>query len=144
LTARFEFDDEGTSTARGEPLRPERPGPVELAAAILIVGGALGMLSGLASLAQAPGTSPTLALVTVVLNLFQVALGLFVRHGRLWLLTVNYAAVVGFLDLLAGTASVTSLILGLGEVVVVIVLLASKPWFDAMRRWRNEDAPRRP
>jgi uncharacterized membrane protein len=148
VTARFELDDEGTSpTSPVEAPRPERPGAVELAAALLIVGGVLGMLSGLASLAPAQATSPTVALVTVVLNLFQVALGLLVRHGRLWLLAVNYAAVVGFLDLLAGTASVTALMLGLSEVLVVIVLLVSKPWFDAVRRWRSEgagNAARRP
>lgn len=119
-------------------MRPPRPGAVELAAAILIVGGLLGTLSGLGRVADPATDTPSLGLLTVVLNMVQVVLGLLVRHGRLWLLTVNYAAVVGFLDLLAGGASVTALMLGLSEVVVVITLLGTKPWFDAVRRWRRD------
>lgn len=134
-------------TGRADPLervaRPPRPSTVELAGAILIVGGLLGTLSGLGRLADPAAVAPSLGLVTVVLNVAQVVLGLLVRQGRLWLLTVNYAAVVGFLDLLAGGLSVTSLVLGLSEVIVVIALLVTKPWFDAVAQWRRE-APTRP
>lgn len=136
MTARFGLEEEASAGAEG-PVRPARPGAVELGAAILIVGGVLGTLSGLARLAEPTALAPSLGLVTVVLNLAQVVLGVLVRQGRLWLVTVNYAAVVGFLDLLAGGASVTALVLGLSEVAVVIALLAAKPWFDAVGRWRR-------
>lgn len=140
MTTRFGLEEEAPAAGAERPLRPARPAAVELAAAILIVGGLLGTLSGLGRLADPAAVAPSLGLLTVVLNVTQVPLGLLVRHGRLWLLTVNYAAVVGFLDLLAGGASVTALVLGLSEVVVVIALLVTKPWFDAVARWRREAA----
>jgi hypothetical protein len=69
-----------------------------------------------------------------------------VRIGRAWLLALNYAAVLGFLDLLGAGASQFSLMLGLAEIVVVGILLARKPWFDAVRSWRADvaapDGPR--
>ena len=140
--------DDTRDTEHADPVesvaRPPRPSSVELAGAILIVGGLLGTLSGLGRLADPAAVGPSLGLVTVVLNVAQVVLGLLVRQGRLWLLTVNYAAVVGFLDLLAGGLSVTSLVLGVSEVVVVIALLVTKPWFDAVARWRREAASRPP
>ena len=144
MSARFGVDGPDAPSAVSESLpRPARPAPVELAAAIMIVGGLLGTVSGLGRLADSASLAPSLGILTVLLNVVQVVLGLLVRHGRLWLLTVNYAAVVGFLDLLAGGASVTALVLGLSEVVVVIALLVTKHWFDAVARWRR-DAEGRP
>jgi hypothetical protein len=55
------------------------------------------------------------------------------RLGRLWLVTLNYAAVLGFLDLLGAGTSPLSLMLGLADIVVVIILIGNKPWFDARR-----------
>ena len=144
MSARFELEPNDAPPGLEELVRPARPGAVELAAAILIVGGLLGTLSGLGRLADPAAVAPSLGLLTVVLNVVQVVLGLLVRQGRLWLLTVNYAAAVGFLDLLAGGASVTALMLGLSEVVVVITLLANRPWFDAVGRWRRDAATQAP
>jgi hypothetical protein len=53
-------------------------------------------------------------------------------------MALNFAAVLGFLDLLGGGGSPLSLMLGVAEVLVVLILLAQRPWFDAMRAWRAE------
>lgn len=120
-----------------EPIRPARPGAIELAAALLIVGGVLGILGVFATSAPEPAGLEALPLLTLILNLAQIAVGLLIRVGRLWLVAVNYVAVLAFLDLLAAGASPLSLMLGLAEVVVAVVLLAHRPWFDALRRWRS-------
>ena len=61
-------------------------------------------------------------------------MGVLVRLGRLWLVAVNYAAVLGFLDLLGAGASPLALMLGLADVLVVVILFRYKPWFDELRR----------
>jgi hypothetical protein len=119
------------------PVRPTRPGTVELAAAMLIVGGVLGAISALASSTTAPAGLEALPLLTLSLTLLQVAVGLLIRLGRFWLLAVNYVAVLAFLDLLAAGISPLALMLGLSEALAVVILLMRKPWFDAMARWRS-------
>jgi hypothetical protein len=119
------------------PVRPTRPGTVELAAAMLIVGGVLGAISALASSTTAPAGLEALPLLTLSLTLLQVAVGLLIRLGRFWLLAVNYVAVLAFLDLLAAGISPLALMLGLSEALAVVILLVRKPWFDAMARWRS-------
>lgn len=131
-----------------EPERPwpSRPAAVELAGALLIVGGAAGLLGALSGAANLPpGTEPFLAL-TVALDVGAIVLGLLVRLGRVWIVAVNYAAVLGFIDLLGAGASPLPLVLGLADIVVVVILFVHKPWFDAMRRRREEreDLPASP
>lgn len=125
-------------TARvGDPIRPARPARVELAAAILIVGGIVGLIQVATTAAGVPvGAEPFLA-GALALDAGSIALGLLARAGRAWLLAVNYAAVLGFLDLLGAGASPLSLMLGLADILVVGILLATKPWFDEMRSWRT-------
>ena len=119
-----------------KPIRPARPARVELAAAILIIGGIVGLIQVVASATAVPvGVEPFLA-GTVALDAGSIAIGLLIRTGRAWLLAVNYAAVLGFLDLLGAGASPLLLMLGLADILVVGVLLATKPWFDDMRSWR--------
>ena len=121
-------------------LRPSRPAVVELAAAILIVGGVIGLVGLVTRLSNIPpGLEPFLAL-TVALDVSSIAVGLLVRSGRLWILAVNYVAVLGFLDLLASGGSPLALMLGLADVVVVVILVLNKPWFDAVARWRTAAA----
>ena len=127
-----------------EPERPwpSRPAAVELAGALLIVGGAVGLVGGLSNASGLPpGTEAFLAL-TVALDVGAIALGLLVRLGRLWLVAVNYAAVLGFIDLLGAGASPLALVLGLADIVVVVILFVHRPWFDAMRRRRAERGER--
>jgi hypothetical protein len=117
--------------------RPSRPPAIELAAAILVVGGVIGLVGALLRDASAgPASSDPFLLLTLALNAGSVVVGLLVRFGRLWILAVNYVAVLGFLDLLAAGASPLALMLGLAEIVVVVIVFSKKPWFDAMGRWR--------
>ncbi len=73
---------------------------------------------------------------TVVIGVGSIALGALIRVGRAWLLAINFAAVLGFLDLLNSGGSPLSLMLGLSDLLVVALLVSRKPWFDAMRDWR--------
>jgi hypothetical protein len=118
--------------------RPARPASVEFAAAILIVGGAMNLLTGLTSSASIPAGAEAFVAGAVALAVGSIGVGLLVRLGRAWLLAVNYAAVLSFIDLIGAGGSPLSLTLGLAEILVVGVLLARKPWFDAMGRWRAE------
>lgn len=126
--------------------RPPRPAAVELAGALLIVGGAAGLLGAFSNASSLPPGAEPFLVLTVALDVGAIALGLLVRLGRLWLVAVNYAAVLGFIDLLGAGASPLALVLGLADIVVVVILFVHKPWFDAMRRIRaeREDLPANP
>lgn len=126
-----------------EPIKPARPGLVELAAAIVIVGGGLGVFAALAISAPQPVGLEALPLLNLVLSLAQVGVGLAIRWGWLWLVTLNYVAVLAFLDLLTAGESPVSLMLGVAEVLVVVILLAERPWFQALAHWRAEERARR-
>lgn len=113
---------------------PRRPASVELAAALLIVTGVVGAVTiGGAILS---GSVDPFWWVGVSLNVGSVVLGVATRVGRLWLVTVNYAAVLGFLDLVGSAASPQALMIGITEVLVVVILLLRKPWFDALAEAR--------
>lgn len=139
MRALDELETGATDTAERPP-RPSRPALVELAAALLIVGGVLGVIGFFAGPAPGPDGLGALSILTLVLNLAQVAVGFAIRVGRLWLLAVNYVAVLAFLDLLASGASPVALMLAVAEIVVVAILFAQRPWFDAMRDWRARAA----
>ena len=129
---------EGPESSADEPDAPwpARPAAVELAAALLIVGGAISVLSGVSNLSSLPpGVEPILAL-TVALAIGSIVVGVLVRLGRVWLAAVNYAAVLGFIDLLGAGASPLALMLGLADVLVVVILFRDKPWFDELGRRR--------
>lgn len=119
-----------------EPTAPSRPATIELAAAILVVGGVISLVGALSALIGAvSGGDPFLGL-TVALAVGSIVVGLLTRLGRAWIVAVNYVAVLGFLDLLASGASPLSLMLGLADILVLVILFARKPWFDAMRAHR--------
>ncbi|MCI0581309.1 MAG: hypothetical protein L0227_00195 [Chloroflexi bacterium] len=131
-------DPSGPPIRPGPPPGPPRPPAVELAAAILIVGGAANLIGVILAAVAGGATDPFLWL-SVGLNVASVVLGLLVRTGRLWLVTLNYAAILGFLDLLGASVNPAALMLGLAEVLVVILLIRHKPWFDARRRPATDD-----
>jgi len=138
-----------SETLAGEPAheaperpRPPRPGTIELAGAILIVGGVLGLFGALTAAPSLPaGTEPFL-LVAIALDVGSIVIGVLVRTGRAWILAVNYVAVLGFLDLLAAGTSQLALMVGLADLLVVVILIRHKPWFDAMAAWRRGDEVR--
>lgn len=130
--ARAAASPAGGTSERPPP--PPRPAAVELAAAILIVGGVVGIVTAIGGWLS--GTVDPFAWVGLALNLGSVVLGLATRYGRLWIVTLNFAAVLGFLDVLGSAASPQALMIGIAEVIVVVILLRQKPWFDAVAEAR--------
>lgn len=110
---------------------PPRPPAVELAGAILIVGGIVNLIGAFLAAATTRGEGDSFLWLTLALNAASVALGVLTRMGRLWLVTVNFAAILGFLDLLGASVNPAALMLGLAEVLVAVILIRHKPWFDA-------------
>ncbi len=117
--------------------RPARPPTIELAAAILIVGGVIGLISLVTSAASLPAGIEPFIVMTVALDVGSIVIGLLIRVGRQWVLAVNYVAVLGFVDLLASGGSPLALMLGVAEVIVVVILLLRRPWFDDLGAWRS-------
>jgi hypothetical protein len=115
------------------PERPARPFLVELATAVLVVGGLTSILSSVdvaMHLAeQGPGVEP-LALLSIAIGLASVILGILVRFGRAWLVAINVVAVTGFLELTS--LSGAGFLYGGLDVFVVLVLMIERPWFN----WR--------
>jgi hypothetical protein len=108
---------------------------VELAAAILIVGGAMEAVLSiqvLLSVDQVGADVQPLAVAALTLGAAEVVLGVGVRMGYLWLVAVNVAAVMGFLELISGAAA--GLLFGLLDVFVVLALVRERPWFQ----WRPD------
>jgi hypothetical protein len=113
-----------------ERARPPRPVLVELASAILVVGGALSFVTSVeavASMADEGGIEASIALLSVFIGAASVILGLVLRTGRAWLIGVNAVAVAGFLELTSG--SIVGLLYGALDVFVVVALVASRDWF---------------
>ena len=124
------------------PSLPPRPASVELAAAILIVAGVVSGITAVGALLTGSG-DPFVGL-TLAIALGSVVLGVAARFGRLWLVSLNYAAVLGFLDILGAATSPQALMIGISEVVVVVILLLRKPWFDAVAAARAGTVGREP
>jgi hypothetical protein len=120
-----------------EPTPEPRPAAIELAAAILIVGGILGLVGIIAAASGLPPGTEPLLVVTVVLDIGSVVIGALIRMGRAWIVAVNYVAVLGFLDLMAAGGSGLALILGVADILVVVILFLNKPWFDGRRALRD-------
>ncbi len=73
-----------------------------------------------------------LSALSVAIGVGFVVLGVLVRYGRAWLVTVNVVAVVGFLELISG--SIIGLFFGSLDVFVVLALMWTRLWFE----WRPE------
>jgi hypothetical protein len=118
------------SSQEPAPTRGPRPVLLELATAMLIVAGALSVLTSIEAVAQMAdrGTvEPSVALLSVATGLASVVLGLLLRTGRAWLVGINLAAIAGFLELSSG--NVVGLLYGLLDVFVVVALVATREWF---------------
>jgi hypothetical protein len=108
---------------------------VELATAMLIVNGGVGLVlsaQALGALAADVELSPLLVGLSIGIGVLSIALGLALRAGRWWLFGLNAVAVAGFLELTSFT--VTGLLAGAVDVFVVVVLLVYRPWFA----WRPD------
>jgi hypothetical protein len=124
--------------------RPARPVAVEFAAAVLIIGGMVGLIERLAAapdFADRPGVAIGLALSTL-LDLVLIVVGLVVRSGRGWVIAINVLAVATFVYLTAGLNPVALFFAAVYGAVFALVL-ANRPWFTAMRAWRGARATER-
>jgi hypothetical protein len=105
---------------------------IELAAAILVVGGLMSVLSSVevvAHLATRGDAVEPLAVLTLAIGLASVILGILVRFGRAWIVALNVVAVAAFLELTSGT--IVGLLFGGLDLFVVLVLLLEQRWY----RW---------
>jgi hypothetical protein len=117
------------STETPEAERPRRPVLVELAAAILIIGSATDAAISFESMATGATTEARLlAAASVSLGLLLAILGLLIRSGRAWLVTVNLVAVAAFLELQSLTLA--GLLAAVFDMVVVGILLRERWWFQ--------------
>lgn len=121
--------------------RPHRPRPVlvEIASALLVVEGAVNLLFSiqvLMNLAKAGEPIELLTVISIALATLNLALGLAVRTGRGWLVTVNIVAVLGFLELLSSTP--VGIFFGALDVLVVLALVRERPWFEEKAIERRE------
>lgn len=108
------------------PSRPPRPLLIEIAAAILIVGGLTSILGSLGTLD--PNTEE-LDIVFLVLGALTVLVGLLVRAGRAWVIDVNVAAIVLFLEVTALPSAVAIVFVAL-DTIVLFALIRHRAWFD--------------
>ena len=125
---------ESADIAATGPRRRTRPLLVELAAALMIVSGAVSLLlsiQALVFLANEGVGIGDLSLITIVLAIVELGLGIAVRYGRAWLVTVNVVAVLAFLELISG--STIGLFFGLLDTIVVLALFREREWFRAPR-----------
>jgi hypothetical protein len=139
MTQRFEGavttpDDEiPDPTVVPEPERQPRPVLVELASAILIVGGITGLVGWLGAQlvgAGAPASAGLLPLVFVALNVVQIVTGVAIRRGRYWRICINVVAVAVFLYLTAIPNPIAMFYAALGT-VVLYALFHHRQWFDS-------------
>jgi hypothetical protein len=70
-----------------------------------------------------------------VLYGISIAVGLLIRSGRGWVVTLNVAAIYAFLYLSA-LPDPSGLVFGLVHLFVVGALIARRSWFDEMKVWR--------
>ncbi len=137
VTPRFEGaitgpDDSGEprdASVVPAPTRPRRPLLLELAAAILIVGGLTSILGSLGTLDPA---TELLDLVFLALGALTVLVGLLVRAGRAWILDLNVVAVILFLEITALPSAVAVVFVTL-DAIVLYALIRHRAWFD--RAW---------
>jgi hypothetical protein len=103
---------------------------VELATAILIVGGGLSFVTSieaLSSLADQGTAELSVAALSLFIGSVSVVLGLLLRTGRAWLVGINAVAIASFLELISGTT--IGLVYGALDVFVVLALVATRDWF---------------
>jgi hypothetical protein len=132
------------ATSESAPARPQRafrPRPVlvEIASALLVVEGAVNLLFSvqvLMNLAQAGEPIELLTVISIALATLNLGLGLAIRFGRGWLVTVNVVAVLGFLELLSATA--VGVFFGALDVLVVLAVVRERPWFEEKAIERRE------
>jgi hypothetical protein len=113
-----------------------RPPAIDVATAILILGGLFGMsqlfVGDFVITGSLPAKDPIVG-VALILYAASVVLGALVRFGRGWLPAASLAALFAILYFVA-MARPANAILGLAHVIVVAVLVIHRRWFDSAGR----------
>ena len=110
---------------------------IEAAAAILLVGGALGIAETIIAGADRIGGTeglPTDVLVGFILNGISLFAGWRLRAGRSWAICLNVAAIYAFLYL-SSFPNPLGIVFGAADLYVVGVLVFQRRWFDAVAAW---------
>lgn len=123
ITTSEEIPDQSVVPA---PVRPPRPLLIEVASAILIVGG----LTGFAGVFTVTGV---LQLLVLGINIVTVVVGILVRSGRSWVLAINVVAVALFLELTA-LGTTFGIVFAILDAFVLFALIKHRAWFD----WRPD------
>ena len=133
------------STAVPAARRPSRPISIEIASAILVVGGLVAIVGTVAAMlgldpaAADPGARPVIYLI-LALNALTIVIGLLVRRGRAWLLCINVVAVLLFVELTAiPGGSATAAVLAVLDAFVFVALSRNRDWFDWRPATRDPD-----
>jgi hypothetical protein len=100
-----------------------------MAAALLIIGGILQLVAAIGAASSLPPGAEVVLVGSIAIDIATIVAGALIRSGRLWLLVVNYVAVLGFLDLLRSGSSPVALMLAIGDIAVVVILVLNRPWF---------------
>ena len=108
------------------PIHPPRPVLIEIAAAILVVGGLTSILGSLGTLDP---NAEALDIVFLGLGALTVLVGLLVRAGRAWVIDVNVVAIVLFLEVTALPSAVAIVFVAL-DTIVLFALIRHRAWFD--------------
>ena len=149
MTRRFEGaittpEEVVDSTAVPAARRPSRPISIEIASAILVVGGLVAIVGTMAAVlgqdpaAADPGARPVIVLI-LGLNILTIVIGLLVRRGQAWLLCINVVAVLLFVELTAiPGGSATAAVLAVLDAFVFVALSRNRDWFD----WRPSERVR--
>jgi len=121
---------EDTADSSIEPAQAEaaRPAMLELAAAILIVGGLTSLIGALVTISRLGNGSAPLDIVLVGLAASTLVVGLFVRAGRAWVLDINVVAIVTFLELSA-LPSTSAMLFSALDLIVLWALFRHRAWF---------------
>jgi hypothetical protein len=99
---------------------------IEIAAAILVVGGLTSILGSLGTLDP---NAAALDIVFLGLGVVTVLVGLLVRAGRAWVIDVNVVAIVLFLEVTALPSAVAIVFVAL-DTIVLFALIRHRAWFD--------------
>jgi hypothetical protein len=114
-----------------EPERPPRPALVELASALLIVGGITAIVGWLAAEVAgrgAPASAGLLPAVIVGLNVVAIATGVAIRQGRYWRICINIVAIAIFLYLTALPNPIAMFYVAM-DAIVFYALIHHRSWF---------------
>jgi hypothetical protein len=120
-----------------QPARPDRPVLVELAAAILIVGGITALvglpltvvLVGLATGERMELFSSLATIVFLVMNAVAIPIGVLIRRGRRWRLCTNVVAISILLYLTEISRPIAVFYFAMA-VIVLYALIHHRAWFD--------------